>query len=109
MCDVPERVTQDRSKVCNIISEMLDHPDEYGIYPTTKACNQLERLLQKVRFEAIGWAWMDACLQLDNGRDPRRYEQSQLVERASKDLNPPWTPANTSMNEEEDECMTKTP
>ena len=30
-----------------IISEMLDNPDEYGIYPTTKCFNQLDELFDK--------------------------------------------------------------
>ncbi len=31
-----------RQIVCDIISEMLDNPDEHGIYPTTEAYNKLE-------------------------------------------------------------------
>lgn len=97
MCKVPEIVTQDRSDIEEIISDMLDNPDEYSIYPTTKAFNQLERLLEKARIEAVGWAWAEACLQLDKGDDPRKYEQSQLVDRAKNELNPPWTPANKGL------------
>jgi len=31
-----------------IISEMLDNPDEYGIYPTTKCFEQLDELFDKL-------------------------------------------------------------
>jgi len=31
-----------------IISEMLDNPDEYGIYPTTKCFNELDALFEKI-------------------------------------------------------------
>ena len=39
---VPEIITEARSKICDIISEMLDNPDESGIYRTTRAYNKLE-------------------------------------------------------------------
>jgi hypothetical protein len=32
-----------------IISEMLDNPDEYGIYPTTKCFKQLDELFDKLQ------------------------------------------------------------
>jgi hypothetical protein len=32
----------------NIISRMLDNPDEYGIYPTTKCFEELDGLFEKV-------------------------------------------------------------
>ena len=31
-----------------IISEMLDNPDKYGIYPTTKCFEQLDELFDKI-------------------------------------------------------------
>ena len=31
-----------------IISEMLDNPDDYGIYPTTKCFEQLDELFDKI-------------------------------------------------------------
>ena len=46
----------------------------------------LKGLLNKARIEAIGWTWAEACVQLDNGNDPRQYEQGQLIEQATKDL-----------------------
>ena len=35
-----------------IISEMLDNPDEYGIYPTTKCFNDLDELFDRIQKEA---------------------------------------------------------
>ena len=32
-----------RQFICNVISKMLDNPDEYGIYPTGEAYDALER------------------------------------------------------------------
>jgi len=36
-----------------IISEMLDNPDEYGIYPTTKCFNDLDELFDKISDESL--------------------------------------------------------
>ena len=88
--EIPDIVTQDRSNVHEIIEEMIENPDAYGIYHTTKTFNQLEALLNTARIEAVGWTWAKACLLLDDGKDPRGYEMSQLIEQATKDLNPPW-------------------
>lgn len=87
---IPEVVTQDRSNVHKIIEEMLDNPDENGIYQTTRAFNKLEELLNTVRLEAVGWTWATACLVVDDGLDIRKYSQSKLIEQVTKDLNPPW-------------------
>ncbi len=35
------REDTDRIVVCDIIGEMLDNPDEYGIYDTTRAFDKL--------------------------------------------------------------------
>ena len=32
-----------RKFICDVISEMLDNPDEHGIYPTTRAFDRLEK------------------------------------------------------------------
>lgn len=42
---------QDRTAICNIVSKMLDNPDEYGIYPTTVAYQELEDYIESVRAE----------------------------------------------------------
>ena len=80
---------KDRGMICKIISDMLDNPDEYGIYPTSKAYNELERYVEGVRGEAIGWAHANACIDLDNGKDPRQKEVPELLERAMVDLTQP--------------------
>ena len=37
-----------------IISEMLDNPDKFGIYPTTRCFNELDALFDRlVQFEDI--------------------------------------------------------
>jgi len=91
MSRFPDVVTEDRAAICKIIDWMLD-ADKHGIYPTTEAYNKFEELLQKVRMEAVGWAWAEACVQLDTGKDPRKFDQSILVDRAPKELNLPWKP-----------------
>lgn len=36
--------------------------------------------------QAIGWAYADCCVTLDNGGDPRQTEMSGVLDRAMKDL-----------------------
>ena len=43
-----------------IISEMLDNPDEYGIYPTTKCFEQLDALA-----DAVVKAHTEAGIEMD--------------------------------------------
>ena len=87
--EYPEVVSQDRSAICDIISEMLDDPRDGGIYRTTRAYNKLESLLKCARAQAAGWTWTEACMQLDRGDDPRQYEIPALLPRIEHDLNPP--------------------
>ena len=77
---------KDRTEICNIMSEMLDNPDEHGIYPTTKAYDALEKYIEGIRAEAIGWTHADACVSLDNGNDYRKIEVPSILERAMVDL-----------------------
>ena len=44
---------KDRKVICDIISEMLDNPDEHEIYPTANAYNKLEKYVEAQRIEAI--------------------------------------------------------
>ena len=76
----------DRTKICNIISDMLDSPDKHGIYPTSTAYTRLELYIERVRMEAIGWTYAYACLALDRGDDPRTIEVPQIVEDAKANL-----------------------
>ena len=77
---------KDRTAICNIISRMLDNPDEFGIYPTSTAYTELEHYIESVRAEAIGWTHADACITLDKGDDPRLIEVPEILSRARRDL-----------------------
>lgn len=77
---------RDRAKICKIISEMLDSPDDIGIYPTTEAYNKLERYVESVRGETLGWAYADACTHIDAIEDYRRVQVPSIYERMIKDL-----------------------
>lgn len=77
---------KDRTTICNIISNMLDNPDQYGIYPTTKAFDELESYIEGVRTEAIGWTYADACISLDKGIDYRKITVPSILARAEVDL-----------------------
>jgi len=88
--DIPDIITQDRKHIYHIMSEMLDNPDSCGLYQTTKAFNELEKLVNGARLEAAGWTWALACTQLDSNIDPREYNQVNIIEQIQKDLNPPY-------------------
>ncbi len=77
---------KDRTEICKIISEMLDNPDEHGIYQTSTAYTKLEHYIQQERTQAIGWTHADACVTLDNGNDPRTVNVPDILKRANKDL-----------------------
>lgn len=41
-----------RTKICELMSEMLDNPDEHGLYPTSKFMWKMESyILEKRRLE----------------------------------------------------------
>ena len=42
-------MNKDREAICTIISEMLDAPDDSGVYPTTVAYSRLEAYIREVR------------------------------------------------------------
>lgn len=48
--------------------------------------NEIVKQVDKARGEAIGWAYADCCLTLDNGGDPRQTEMSDVWARARIDL-----------------------
>ena len=77
---------KDRKVICEIISEMLDNPDEYGIYPTSNAYDKLETLVNDRRVKAIGWIYADVCIVLDNKEDYRQKDVPEILERALIDL-----------------------
>lgn len=88
--NVPEIITQDRSAICEIISEMLDNPNECGVYETSKAYTQLEALVKSARIESVGWMMAEACVSLDKGEDLRQRNVPEIIEGAEKELVLPW-------------------
>jgi len=56
-----------RTEICNSISEMLDNPDENGIYPTTKCYDRLEAFILSERRKAFEEAVEIADKMIDNG------------------------------------------
>jgi len=77
---------KDRKIICDIISDMLDNPDEHEIYPTSTAYTRLEHYIEQVRAEAIGWMHAEACTTFDRGDDPRLTNVPEMYQRALKDL-----------------------
>lgn len=42
-----------RTKICDLMSEMLDNPDEHGIYPTSRFMSKMENfILEEKRMSA---------------------------------------------------------
>ena len=78
--------TCDRKEICKIISEMLDNPDEHGIYNTTRAYDKLEEYVYEQRWLAIGYTHAYCCRQAELGIDPRKMLIPELVESAKSDL-----------------------
>jgi len=79
-------MNNDRTAICEIISEMLDNPTDDGIFHTTVAYDKLEALLQETRFMAIGWAHADVRSDLDAGLDPRQNDIADIIARAKIDF-----------------------
>lgn len=48
--------------------------------------NEMVKMVDDARAEAIGWAYADCCATLDSGGDPRKTEMSDVLSRASNDL-----------------------
>jgi len=77
---------KDRKIICDIISDMLDNPNEHEIYPTSTAYTRLEHYIEQVRSQALGWMHAEACTTLDRGDDPRLMNVQEIYQRALKDL-----------------------
>ena len=75
---------RDRTEICKIISEMLEHPDSSGIYPTSTAYIKLEHYIEQERIIAIGWTHAGCCVSLDRGNDPRVFKVPKVLEQARK-------------------------
>ena len=74
-------MTEIRKKICDIISRMLDNPDESGIYPTTIAYDELEKLIVEKQTEALGWMYAKACTYLDKGIDIRSESVPNILDQ----------------------------
>ncbi len=42
-------MNKDRTFICETISNMLDNPNQYGIYPTTECYDKLEQYIEQIR------------------------------------------------------------
>jgi len=70
---------KDRIAICDIISWMLDNPDEHSIYPTSTAFTRLEYYIAKVRADAIEATHINICKLLDKKEDPRTQSIWQVM------------------------------
>lgn len=77
---------RDRTKICKIISKMLDNPDEHGLYPTGTAYTELELYIIKERIMAIGCTMANLFSSLDKNEDPRLKDMTEILEQVKKDL-----------------------
>ena len=68
----------DRIEIYKIINKIADNEGEHLF--------MLEKYVEKVRAEAIGWALADCCVTLDRGEDPRLLEVPDQMRRALVDL-----------------------
>lgn len=57
----------------------------YGPVPVLPDLD-VEVRINDARVEAIGWTLADDCVDLDEGRDPRKKNPSEMLDRAIKDL-----------------------
>ena len=87
LTDYPDKITEDRAMIHQIIMTMLDNPDKHGIYPTGKCYNEFEELLLKVRAQALGYAWSIACGYMEDCEDIREINQAGFLAKALKQLN----------------------
>ncbi len=82
-------MNRDRSAVCKIISDMLDNPDEVGIYGTGKCFDRLILYIESERAQAIGWAYAEACVTSNEGFLIEETEVSYFLQKAMIDLDLP--------------------
>ncbi len=54
----------------------------------TAVVDKLEKLIEGVRAEAIGWTWVEACSQYNKGLNPGDQLMPNLLAHADLDLNP---------------------
>lgn len=54
----------------------------------TALVEPIEKLIDGVRAEAIGWCWVEACSQYSKGMNPNDQIMPALLDKAVLDLNP---------------------
>ncbi len=54
----------------------------------TALVEPMEKLIDGVRAEAIGWCWVEACNQYSRGMNPGDQNMPELLDKALLDLNP---------------------
>jgi len=69
-----------RSQICGIVSDMLDNPDDSGIYPTSTAYTKLEHYINQQERIALGWMHAYCCTQADEGKPPQILEVPDILE-----------------------------
>ena len=67
-----------------IISEMLDNPDKYGIYPTTKCFNSLDALFDKIILS--NKAKLKEITDADIVKWARQWEYKDKIELSPSDM-----------------------
>lgn len=75
-----------RTRICDLMSAMLNNPDKHGLFPTSEFMSKMEDYCLELRHEAIGWTWAEACNILDSNNDPRQHDQAGLISDATTDL-----------------------
>lgn len=76
----------DRENIVQIISKMLDNPNEHEIYPTSTAYGELELLCESIRMEMLGWAYAYSCSLLDKGEDIRLIDVPKIIDDYRSDI-----------------------
>jgi hypothetical protein len=76
----------DRGVILRLMENMLDNPDENGIFRTTLFMDKMEEYIKSKRIESMAWGHADACADLDRGIDPKNTEIPGMLERFLKDF-----------------------
>ena len=77
---------KDRTKICDVFSEMFDNEDDCGIFPTRVAYDKLEAYCEEIRKEVLDWMYEHACGSLDDGDDLREGLAMDILEDMKTDL-----------------------
>ena len=64
----------------------IEHKIATGEMNAAQVFTQMKQHINAARLEAIGWTFADDCVDLNEGRDPRKKEVPEMLERARRDL-----------------------